>query len=111
MGHGSVTRGRATDHRKGRRTTPLVRGGRPVRSISGLPEIEYQGQGGLLDVALHPDFAENGLVYLYYVMAAEDQPEEPALDNDPRLGPFVNTEDRVLKGGVVWRAPGWRHAG
>ena len=72
--------------------------------ISGLPEIEYQGQGGLLDVALHPDFAENGLVYLYYVMAAEDQPEEPALDNDPRLGPFVNTEDRVLKGGVVWRA-------
>ena len=57
-----------------------------------------------MDVALHPDFAENGLVYLYYVMAAEDQPEEPALDNDPRLGPFVNTEDRVLKGGVVWRA-------
>lgn len=34
--------------------------------ISGLPEIRQYGQGGLLDVALHPDFADNGLVYLSY---------------------------------------------
>ena len=35
--------------------------------ISGLPEIRAHGQGGLLDVALHPDFANNGWVYLSYV--------------------------------------------
>lgn len=29
-------------------------------------------QGGLLDVALHPDFAENGLVYVCYVTGSED---------------------------------------
>jgi glucose/arabinose dehydrogenase len=34
--------------------------------LSGLPEITPQGQGGLLDVALHPDFAGNRLVYLSY---------------------------------------------
>ena len=34
--------------------------------ISGLPEIEEKGQGGLLDVALHPDFEKNGWVYLSY---------------------------------------------
>ncbi len=34
--------------------------------IAGLPEIRQYGQGGLLDVALHPGFAENGLVYLSY---------------------------------------------
>ena len=34
--------------------------------VGGLPEIAAHGQGGLLDVALHPEFAGNGLVYLSY---------------------------------------------
>jgi len=34
--------------------------------ISGVPEIKADGQGGLLDVAPHPRFAENQLVYLSY---------------------------------------------
>ncbi len=34
--------------------------------VAGLPQIAAYGQGGLLDVALHPRFAENGLVYLSY---------------------------------------------
>jgi glucose/arabinose dehydrogenase len=34
--------------------------------VQGLPEIRQHGQGGLLDVALHPRFADNGLVYLSY---------------------------------------------
>jgi glucose/arabinose dehydrogenase len=34
--------------------------------VSGLPKVEEFGQGGLLDVALHPKFKENGLVYLSY---------------------------------------------
>jgi glucose/arabinose dehydrogenase len=36
------------------------------RPVQGLPPVAVQGQGGLLDVALHPRFAENGLVYLSY---------------------------------------------
>ncbi len=31
------------------------------------PDVDYGGQGGLGDVALHPNFAENNLVYLSYV--------------------------------------------
>ena len=34
--------------------------------IAGVPEVWAQGQGGLLDVALDPDFASNRLVYLSY---------------------------------------------
>ena len=34
--------------------------------ISGLPDIAVGGQGGLLDVAIHPDYATNGWVYLSY---------------------------------------------
>lgn len=34
--------------------------------IGGVPTVAAVGQGGLLDVALHPKFAENYLVYLSY---------------------------------------------
>ncbi|WP_018953959.1 PQQ-dependent sugar dehydrogenase [Thioalkalivibrio sulfidiphilus] len=34
--------------------------------VSGLPEIRAFGQGGLLDIALHPDFENNRLLYLSY---------------------------------------------
>jgi glucose/arabinose dehydrogenase/lysophospholipase L1-like esterase len=34
--------------------------------ITGVPEVFYEGQGGLLDIALHPDFPQQGWVYLTY---------------------------------------------
>jgi len=34
--------------------------------VAGAPKAAASGQGGLLDVALHPRFAENRLVYLSY---------------------------------------------
>jgi glucose/arabinose dehydrogenase len=36
------------------------------RPVGGLPEIAEYGQGGLLDVALHPRYAQNRLVYLSF---------------------------------------------
>ena len=40
--------------------------------IEGLPRVTVHGQGGLLDVALHPDFSKNGLLYLAYAARGED---------------------------------------
>jgi len=34
--------------------------------IKGLPDIVAGGQGGLLDLALHPDYQKNGWIYLSY---------------------------------------------
>lgn len=34
--------------------------------LGGVPEVVFGGQGGLLDVVLHPDFSTNRLVYLSY---------------------------------------------
>ncbi|MEQ8584628.1 MAG: PQQ-dependent sugar dehydrogenase [Thalassobaculaceae bacterium] len=34
--------------------------------ISGAPNVQASGQGGLLDVVLHPDFAENRRLYFSY---------------------------------------------
>jgi glucose/arabinose dehydrogenase len=45
----------------------IVRDGKlDPRPVGGLPPIEASGQGGLLDVAVHPRFAENGWIYLSY---------------------------------------------
>jgi glucose/arabinose dehydrogenase len=43
--------------------------GQKTRPVYGVPDVDYGGQGGLGDVALHPDFADNGLVYLSYAEA------------------------------------------
>ena len=34
--------------------------------IAGLPKIKAAGQGGLFDVAIHPDYAANGWIYWAY---------------------------------------------
>jgi glucose/arabinose dehydrogenase len=39
--------------------------------IGGVPDVLAQGQGGLLEVSLHPRFAENRFVYLTYSKRGE----------------------------------------
>jgi aldose sugar dehydrogenase len=39
--------------------------------VAGLPRIDAQGQGGLLDVVLHPDYASNGWIYWTYTQRDE----------------------------------------
>lgn len=36
------------------------------RPLAGVPAVVANGQGGLLDVCLHPGFARNGVLYLSY---------------------------------------------
>ena len=35
-------------------------------AVEGLPDVDYRGQGGLGDVILHPEYADNGIIYLSY---------------------------------------------
>jgi glucose/arabinose dehydrogenase len=45
----------------------VVRDGRlEPQPVTGLPAVLAHGQGGLLDVAVHPRFADNALVYVTY---------------------------------------------
>ena len=39
--------------------------------VAGVPEVDARGQGGLLDVELDPDFAQNRMVYLSYAEAGD----------------------------------------
>ena len=40
-----------------------------ARDVSGVPEVDYGGQGGLGDVVLAPDYAKSGMIYLSWVEA------------------------------------------
>jgi len=51
----------------------LIRGGKlDPTPVAGVPPVLASGQGGLLDVSLHPDFAENRLVYLSFATGTAD---------------------------------------
>lgn len=50
----------------------LQRPGQNAKAITGVPEVWEYGQGGLLDVALHPDFVNNRIIYLSYSKKADD---------------------------------------
>jgi aldose sugar dehydrogenase len=66
--------------------------------IAGVPEVLAAGQGGLLDVSVHPRFAENRLVYLTY---AAGTPEA----NHTRLA-RARFDGRALTGlEVIYAAP------
>lgn len=44
----------------------VAKDGKLAPPLSGTPRVWASGQGGMLDVALHPDFARNRRVYLSY---------------------------------------------
>jgi len=107
--------GRALVTEKGGTIWLLGADGRKAGKITGGPEVEARGQGGLGDIILHPDFATTGQVYVSYV--ARDA------DNDELSGAVVEiaTLSTTETGGtladreVIWRqfdvVPGNGHYG
>ena len=51
----------------------LIREGElQAQPVAGVPEIYYAGQGGLMDILLHPDFPTNNIVYLSLAVGDRD---------------------------------------
>jgi aldose sugar dehydrogenase len=73
--------------------------GKLAGPIAGLPRVDARGQGGLLDVALDPKFAENGLIYWSYA-----EPREGGNGTAVARGRLVRGEaPRVEDVQVIWR--------
>ncbi|MBS1715742.1 MAG: PQQ-dependent sugar dehydrogenase [Armatimonadetes bacterium] len=49
----------------------IVKDGQKVGTVANLPKSVEQGQGGMSDVRVHPDYAKNGWVYLALADPAE----------------------------------------
>ena len=45
--------------------------GQQRKRVDGIPAVSSEGQGGLMDVVLHPGFAKNRLVYFSYAEAGQ----------------------------------------
>jgi aldose sugar dehydrogenase len=71
--------------------------------LGGVPKVEHHEQGGLLAVAVDPNFGRNQFVYLSYTEAASQQPADAKDEGDPRLGEYQDLDDVVLKGLAVAR--------
>lgn len=73
-----------------------------AEAVTGLPEIYTEGQAGLLDVALHPDFASNRWVYLTYSRPLEDDESTTAVIrgelNGMRLESITTIFEAVSRG-------------
>ena len=60
-----------------------------VTEITGFPEVLSAGQGGLLDIRVHPDYSKNGWVYASYAAS------NPAGGGQLKLIRFKITNDQV----------------
>lgn len=71
--------------------------------ITGTPRVDYGGQGGLGDVALSPDFRNDGLVYLSWAEAGEGDMRGAAVGR-ARLVIGPGAQGGRLEGlQVIWR--------
>lgn len=50
----------------------LFKAGQRLGPIQNTPAVFHQGQGGLLDVSIHPAYGENGWIYLTFADPAEN---------------------------------------
>ncbi len=73
-----------------------------VGNITGTPQVDHGGQGGLGDVVLHPRFADNGLVYLSYAEAGDGDTRGAAVAR-ARLTLDGNGGGALSELQVVWR--------
>ena len=75
--------------------------GETLSEISGVPEVAYGGQGGLGDVAIHPDFNENKTVYVSFAEEGKNDTRgavviKATLDLTEEGGALTNLE-------YIWR--------
>jgi aldose sugar dehydrogenase len=68
--------------------------------VAGAPKVDYFLQGGLGDIKLHPDFANNHVVYISYVEAGENETRGAVVAKGT-----LNLDKPAVEGlTVIWRA-------
>ncbi|MCP3869766.1 MAG: PQQ-dependent sugar dehydrogenase [Gammaproteobacteria bacterium] len=66
-GHAFLPDGRILVTERSGRLRIVEKGVLNPEPIDGLPRVTVSGQGGLLDITLHPDYPKNGWIYFSYV--------------------------------------------
>lgn len=79
----------------------VTQGGEKSRPVDDVPDVAYRGQGGLGDVILHPDYANNGLIYLSYAESGVGKVRGAAVARG-RLD-IGDRDSFFADGEVIWR--------
>lgn len=74
--------------------------------ISGVPAVANPRFGGLMEVILHPDFAENSLVYLSYTKAVGEGTHTAAVARGRLDGTALVEVDELFVANVAFQGPG-----
>ncbi|MFN3999580.1 PQQ-dependent sugar dehydrogenase [Algoriphagus sp.] len=77
--------------------------------IQGLPAVHNVNQAGLLDIALHPKFAENGWIYIAYAKNFEDTTAATTIMRFKLEGNTAVNQEDLITAGPAWK--GGRHFG
>jgi glucose/arabinose dehydrogenase len=75
--------------------------GEKSKPVKNVPDVDYRGQGGLGDVILHPDFANNGLIYLSYAESGVGDVRGAAVARGRLV--MANDDNRLENVEVIWR--------
>lgn len=75
-----------------------------VTELTGFPAVRNSGQGGLLDIRVHPDYASNGWVYACYAANATDGSGELRLIRFKIAGTAIQSIENIFTtgGGNTW---------
>jgi len=75
-----------------------------VTELTGFPAVRNSGQGGLLDIRVHPDYASNGWVYACYSANATDGSGELRLIRFKIVGTTIQSVENIFTtgGGNTW---------
>lgn len=69
-----------------------------VKEIKGLPEVYVRGQGGLFDLELHPDYEENGWIYITHAYSEGGNEGNTALMRAKLEGDELVEQEVLFKG-------------
>jgi glucose/arabinose dehydrogenase len=87
-------------------TLRIIRGGKLLPDpVPGVPAVRAQGQGGLQEVAVHPNFAQNHYIYLSYA-----KPRNDGMEGTTALSRAKLENDKLVDVKEIFEAKAWNNA-
>ncbi|MCR5877225.1 PQQ-dependent sugar dehydrogenase [Phenylobacterium sp. J367] len=84
----------------------VFKDGKLSEPVAGLPTIDTRGQGGLLGLAIDPDYARNGLIYWSYAEGQADGKTNTAVARGRLVAQGGQPKLEAVQ--VIWRqTPSW----
>ncbi|MCE7054094.1 PQQ-dependent sugar dehydrogenase [Algoriphagus sp. AGSA1] len=77
--------------------------------IQGIPEVWTVNQSGLLDIAVHPKFEENGWIYISYGKPMPDSTSSTTIMRFKLEGNNATNQEEIIQSLPAWK--GGRHLG